>query len=239
MQLNYKRYRSFMQGQRTFVSQYILYFSVQTIIAGFLAACYGIRSNTGIEECSVNGKNTGVGADMQDIMYICFLVHAVFFVYTAFLGPFFEVSVIANTSKSSIQEQAFQSIIGQISVTVEMVIRVAIAITFVWQEFFLRKNTNWHCKNESIIEQRKWMNVLHWLQLTNILFTYWRFQLKSLKGYCDELRAEFDPFYQAETGATGGLRDSGKQTSGKSHNIDHIAQTLNMHPERLVNKRSP
>ena len=76
-----------------------------------------------------------------------------------------------------------------------MVIRVAIAITFVWQEFFLRKNTNWHCQNESIIEQRKWMNVLHWLQLTNVLFTYWRFQLKSLKGYYDELRAEFDPFY--------------------------------------------
>ena len=74
---------------------------------GLLAACYGIRSKANIGDCLVNGKSTGMAADMQDIMYICFVVHAVQFVDTAFLGPFFEVSVIANTSKSSKQEQRF------------------------------------------------------------------------------------------------------------------------------------
>ena len=49
---------------------------------------------------------------------------------------------------------------------------------------------------------------LHYAQIfTTIVFTIWRFRLKSLKGYCDELCKEFDP-----------LNNEGHQYESKKNN---------------------
>ena len=84
---------------------------------------------------------------------------------------------------------------------------------------------------------------LHCGQLLIIMvFTFWRYRLKSLKGYCDELCKEFDPLYsdsQSEYQYHKLSKFDQEKSSKKQQpqNIDQIARSLNMVRERPV-KRS-
>ena len=95
MQLVYHRSQLYMQAQHTFVSRHITYFSVQTLVIGFLVVFYGVQAFSESPTCmsGTTSDITSVTYKMKKIFRTCFFAHTFEFINSAFVGPYFQVLV--------------------------------------------------------------------------------------------------------------------------------------------------
>ena len=82
-----------MQGQRDYMTGYLVYFSIHTLATGVFVALYSLTAFSEPAECLSFSKVFDVSTFMTVTLKVYFFIHMTELVNSAFLGPFFKVLV--------------------------------------------------------------------------------------------------------------------------------------------------